>query len=87
MTKSLTICLAFSCLLRPFIGESIADDASQLIPIPTKLVVLNFDDANKSDRAYVADVLKKYKFGATFYVTEGLGFLHRAVSVGGAEID
>ncbi|MDA0812900.1 MAG: polysaccharide deacetylase family protein, partial [Verrucomicrobia bacterium] len=49
--------------------------AKDLQPIPGKLVVLTFDDANKSDRAFVADVLKKHGFGATFYVTEGLGFL------------
>ena len=45
-----------------------------LEPIPDKLVVLGFDDCNKSDRHFVADVLKKHGFGATFYVTEGLGF-------------
>ena len=48
---------------------------SQLLPIPDKLVVLTFDDGNKSDFANVPKVLKKYGFGATFYVTEGLGFL------------
>ena len=58
--------LAFS-LLDPF--------ASALEPIPDKLVVLGFDDCNKSDRTFVAGVLKEYGFGATFYVTEGLGFL------------
>jgi peptidoglycan/xylan/chitin deacetylase (PgdA/CDA1 family) len=46
-----------------------------LLPIPEKLVVLTFDDANKSDRTTVAGVLKKHGFGATFYITEGLGFL------------
>ncbi|MEC7357965.1 MAG: polysaccharide deacetylase family protein, partial [Verrucomicrobiota bacterium] len=46
-----------------------------LEPIPDKLVVLGFDDCNKSDRNFVAGVLKEYGFGATFYVTEGLGFL------------
>lgn len=49
--------------------------AAELEPIPDKLVVLTFDDANKSDRLFVAPLLKKYGFGATFYVTEGLGFL------------
>ena len=48
---------------------------SQLLPIPDKLVVLTFDDGNKSDFVNVPKVLKKYGFGATFYVTEGLGFL------------
>ncbi len=46
-----------------------------LLPIPDKLVVLTFDDCNKSDRSFVADVVKEHGFGATFYVTEGLGFL------------
>lgn len=46
-----------------------------LEPIPDKLVVLTFDDSNKSDRTFVAGELKKYDFGGTFYVTEGLGFL------------
>ena len=38
-------------------------------------MVLTFDDGNKSDFANVPKVLKKLGFGATFYVTEGLGFL------------
>jgi peptidoglycan/xylan/chitin deacetylase (PgdA/CDA1 family) len=46
-----------------------------LLPIPDKLVVLTFDDANKSDRTTVAGVLKKHGFGGTFYITEGLRFL------------
>ncbi len=49
---------------------------SQLLPIPDNLVVLTFDDGNKSDFANVPKVLKKHGFGATFYVTEGLGFLN-----------
>ncbi|MFP6694805.1 MAG: polysaccharide deacetylase family protein, partial [Pirellulales bacterium] len=51
------------------------DGVKKLLPIPDKLVVLTFDDANKSDRTFVADIVKKHEFGATFYVTEGLGFL------------
>ena len=47
----------------------------ELLPIPDNLVVLTFDDGNKSDFANVPKVLKKHGFGATFYVTEGLGFL------------
>ena len=43
--------------------------------MPDKLVVLTFDDGNKSDIAYVAPLLKRYGFGATFFITEGLGFL------------
>jgi peptidoglycan/xylan/chitin deacetylase (PgdA/CDA1 family) len=40
-------------------------------PIPDKLVVLTFDDASKSHFTIVGPLLKKYKFGATFFVTEG----------------
>ncbi|MCP4849673.1 MAG: polysaccharide deacetylase family protein, partial [Verrucomicrobiaceae bacterium] len=58
---SLLLSLANECLMA-------------LEPIPDKLVVLGFDDCNKSDRHFVAGVLKKHGFGATFYVTEGLGF-------------
>jgi peptidoglycan/xylan/chitin deacetylase (PgdA/CDA1 family) len=47
----------------------------KLLPIPDNLVVLTFDDGNKSDFTNVPNVLKKHGFGATFYVTEGLGFL------------
>ena len=45
-------------------------------PIPDGLVVLTFDDGNKSDYAYVGPLLKRYGFGATFFITEGLNFLH-----------
>ena len=49
--------------------------AKALLPIPDKLVVLTFDDSNKSDRFFVAEIVTEMGFGATFYVTEGLGFL------------
>lgn len=38
--------------------------------IPDKLVVLSFDDAVLSHYTNVAPILKKYGFGATFFVTE-----------------
>jgi peptidoglycan/xylan/chitin deacetylase (PgdA/CDA1 family) len=38
--------------------------------IPDKLVVLTFDDAAKSHYNYVAPMLKKYGFGASFFVCE-----------------
>jgi len=44
-----------------------------LLPIPNRLIVLTFDDGNKSDITYVAPLLKRYGFGATFYVTDGFG--------------
>ena len=45
------------------------------LPIPDRLIVLTFDDGVKSDATYVAPLLKKYGFNATFYITEGLNFL------------
>ena len=39
-------------------------------PIPDKLVVLTFDDAPASQYSAVAPLLKKYGFGATFFVCE-----------------
>ena len=43
-------------------------------PIPDRLVVLTFDDGRRSDVELVGPLLKRHGFGATFYVTEGLGF-------------
>ena len=43
-------------------------------PIPDKLVVLTFDDSVKSHFTVVRPILMKYKFGATFFVTEGFEF-------------
>ena len=45
--------------------------AGALEPLPDKLVVLTFDDASKSHFTIARSVLLKYKFGATFFVTEG----------------
>lgn len=42
--------------------------------IPDKLVVLTFDDSVKSHSTFVAPLLKKYGFGATFFITEGFEF-------------
>ena len=47
---------------------------AQLQPIPNKVVVLTFDDAKASHYTVVRPVLKKYGFGATFFITEGFTF-------------
>lgn len=74
------ICVALGCVV--LVGWSVGwtssaeeDRGVALQPIPDKLVVLTFDDCNKSDHSLVAGVVKEHGFGATFYVTEGLGFL------------
>src|SRR5438105_3087720 len=59
--------LLSACTVLMFAGSpAIAFD-----PIPEKLVVLTFDDASKSHFTVDRPLLKKYKFGATFFVTEG----------------
>jgi peptidoglycan/xylan/chitin deacetylase (PgdA/CDA1 family) len=52
------------------------ESSEALQPIPDGLVVLTFDDGNKSDYTYVGPLLKRYGFGATFFITEGLNFLN-----------
>ena len=46
-------------------------------PIPDKTVVLSFDDACVSQATFVAPLLKNCGFGATFYITEAMGFKSR----------
>lgn len=45
-----------------------------LQPIPDRLVVLTFDDSSKSHFVVARPILKKHKFGATFFITEGFDF-------------
>src|SRR5580765_4783340 len=51
-----------------------ASCAFSLEPIPEKLVVLTFDDSSKSHYTVARPILTKYKFGATFFITEGFDF-------------
>ena len=60
--------LVAACIL------SNANLVSCLEPIPEKLVVLTFDDAVKSHFTIVRPILKRYGFGATFFITEGFDF-------------
>jgi peptidoglycan/xylan/chitin deacetylase (PgdA/CDA1 family) len=48
--------------------------AAGLEPIPDKLVVLTFDDSARSHYTIVRPILKRYGFGATFFITEGFDF-------------
>jgi peptidoglycan/xylan/chitin deacetylase (PgdA/CDA1 family) len=45
---------------------------SEVLPFPDRLVVLTFHDVTKSDSNHVAPVLRRYAFGASFCVTNGL---------------
>ena len=49
-------------------------NACALEPIPDRLVVLTFDDSVASHATFVAPLLKKLGFGATFFITEGFEF-------------
>src|SRR5262245_36321378 len=42
--------------------------------VPDKLVVLTFDDSVVSHYSIVRPILKRYGFGATFFITEGFSF-------------
>jgi len=46
-------------------------------PIPTKLVVLTFDDGCLSHATVVGPLLKKYGLGATIFVSDAFGFKTR----------
>src|SRR4026208_766599 len=50
---------------------AVATARAQLERVPDKLVVLTFDDSKASHYTIVRPVLKKYGFGATFFITEG----------------
>src|SRR5438309_1450556 len=68
MTRPLTaaaVCVTLFALDAP---------ATALEPIPDKLVVLTFDDSSKSHATVARPLLLKYKFGATFFITEGFDF-------------
>src|SRR6185295_17306548 len=64
-------CFIVSGLL--LLGPSV-DTARALDPVPDKLIVLTFDDSAKSHYTTVRPILKRYGFGATFFVTEGFDF-------------
>ena len=56
---------------RPLLlGSLLAGGSAVARPVPDRLVVLTFDDAVLSHATYVAPLLKKYGFGATFFVCE-----------------
>ena len=55
-------------------------------PIPDRLVVLTFDDGKKSNATFVAPLLRRHGFGATFFITEGLEFADKSRYVDWREI-
>lgn len=61
------------CALAPA-EDAPAARAAAAVKAPDKLVVLTFDDSVASQATIVAPLLKKYGFGATFFITEGFDF-------------
>jgi peptidoglycan/xylan/chitin deacetylase (PgdA/CDA1 family) len=75
--KPLLVALFLFCLLVPATRAqppAAPAPAPVLEPIPDGLVVLTFDDSVASHATYVAPMLKRLGFGATFFITEGFEF-------------
>ena len=60
----------FLCAFMTVAGASRAAE-----PASERIVVLTFDDSVASHATFVAPLLKKLGFGATFFITEGFEFL------------
>lgn len=56
------------------VALALASVGQPLAPVPDKLVVLTLDDSKASHYTVVRPLLKKYGFGATFFITEGFTF-------------
>lgn len=57
------------------LAAAFAAEPAVLAPaVPDKIVVLTFDDSVASHATFVAPLLKKLGFGATFFITEGFEF-------------
>lgn len=65
------LCAALALL---FVSLSAAAEPSAGPSIPKGLIVLTFDDSVASHATFVAPLLKKLGFGATFFITEGFEF-------------
>lgn len=63
---------AFLCIVFAF--QLAAVRAHAFEPVPNRLVVLTFDDSVASHHSVVRPILKRYGFGATFFITEGFSF-------------
>src|SRR5262245_9962410 len=70
MAHRITVC-SFACIVACGTLVSVSHGVE---PIPDKLVVLTFDDSAKSHYTTVRQMLKRYGFGATFFITEGFDF-------------
>ncbi|MGE3819845.1 MAG: polysaccharide deacetylase family protein [Isosphaeraceae bacterium] len=65
---------SLAILLALTVTSQVDGENAKRVPIPDKLVVLTFDDSVKSHHDVAGPLLKRYGFGATFFVTEGFHF-------------
>jgi len=72
MTRSKMVLTALAIALLLWGGR--LSVAAEPLPIPDKLVVLEFDDALRTHFTNCAPLLKKYGFGGSFFVCEGWNF-------------
>jgi len=68
-TDKMALTISRRAMLVGTLGEGLRAPAQQK-RVPDRLVVLTFDDGPVSHATYVAPLLKKYGFGATFFVCE-----------------
>ena len=68
--KAISAALSFACLTLALCWRAFASET-----VPDKIVVMTFDDSVASHATFVAPLLKKHGFGATFFITEGFEFL------------
>ena len=79
MVKTNRVTLVWLCCLSLVGATGRAEEQVALAqavrePIPDKLIVLTFDDSVKSHFTVVRPLLIQYRFGATFFITEGFDF-------------
>lgn len=72
--KSSRTNLLYFFFMAALAGLNFGEQVAAVEPVPEKLVVLTFDDSVKSHFTYARPILKRYGFGATFFVTEGFDF-------------
>src|SRR6266481_6389799 len=73
-SRAASVLPAVSLLVAIAAAATQTQSPPRLAPIPDKLLVLTFDDAKASHYAVVRPLLKKYGFGATFFISEGFTF-------------
>lgn len=75
MKRTLSCLLSGLCSITSLFAADRNDEPGSNSTKPERIVVLTFDDSVLSQATFVAPLLQKYGFGATFFITEGFEFL------------